>query len=309
MSNDDPLTYSQRVFSAYESLADAMKTPDVPIHALHRRVGGSLLDLQNHLRAECLAHRATPSTGEPVFAGDAARQSALTIRGEVDRATGKPQLFLLIKLIDPPTMTQEQPPPQAKQHPKITLTLNVNQAELVAEALHYGAYELEQYADGHGRNIDGVETHCDYLSDLEKGLLAFVENPKGRAGELLRDQPAELPAQAKYEKLLRETAALRYPYPERTAELEARIEKTIARKVGEFTQERQAKQYEVSLRRQLAEKRPNLTPQEREHYEQRIARLVADYRQAQQQQPPTPQPQSPPHEQALEQPQRQPARK
>jgi hypothetical protein len=69
MSNDDPLTYSQRVFSAYESLADEMKTPDVPIHAIHRRVGGSLFELQNHLQAECLAHRATPSTGEPAFAG------------------------------------------------------------------------------------------------------------------------------------------------------------------------------------------------------------------------------------------------
>lgn len=281
MSNDDLLTYSQRVFSAYESLGEEMQTPDVPIHAIHRRVGGSLLELQNHLRAECRAHRAVPSTGEPAFAGDAARQSALCLPGETDRATGKPQSFLLIKLIDPPTMTQEQQPPQAKQHPKITLTLNVNQAELVAEALHYGAYELEQYADGHERDIDGIETHCDYLGDLEKGLMAFVGNPKAHAGELRQETEPELPDQAvtkRYERLLRQTAALRYPHKERTPDLQARIEKTIARKVSEFTQERQLKEYEQSLRRTVAERHPNLTEEQRLKYNQRILDLVAERR-------------------------------
>ena len=112
MIDDNRLTYTQHVYEAYQALADETQSPDVPIHSLHRKVGGSLLELQNHLRAECLAHRAVPSTGEPAFVGDAARQSALYLPGETDRATGKPQLFLLIKLIDPPAMTQEPLPQQ-----------------------------------------------------------------------------------------------------------------------------------------------------------------------------------------------------
>jgi hypothetical protein len=88
----------------------------------------------------------------------------------------------------------------------------------------------------------------------------------------------------RYESLLRATAELRYPPEERTAELEARIEKTIARKVGEFTQERQAKAYEASLRRELAERHPNLTPEQAQRYERRINELVAAFRQNQTQQ-------------------------
>ena len=81
-------------------------------------------------------------------------------------------------------------------------------------------------------------------------------------------------------------AALRYPPEERTAELEARIEKTIARKVGEFTQERRAKAYEAGLRKELAQRHPNLTPDQAQRYERRINELVAQFRenQAQQQQ-------------------------
>jgi hypothetical protein len=86
--------------------------------------------------------------------------------------------------------------------------------------------------------------------------------------------------------LLRATAALRYPQSERSPELEARIEKTIARKVQEFTQERQLRAYESGLRKELAQRHPNLSDKQRQHYEQRIAKLVADFRnnQAQQQQ-------------------------
>jgi hypothetical protein len=73
--------------------------------------------------------------------------------------------------------------------------------------------------------------------------------------------------------------ALRYPQSERTAELEARIEKTIARKVGEFIQERQAKVCEASLRRELAQRHPNLTEMRRLEYNQRILDLVAERRQ------------------------------
>jgi hypothetical protein len=170
------------------------------------------------------------------------------------------------------------------QPPRITLTLNANQAHLVAEALYYGAGELEQYADGHGRAIDGVYTHCDYLYGLERGLLAFAENPREHVGELRLDQPAELPDQAvakRYERLLRETAMLRYPYKERTPELQERIEATIARKTQEFAEERQAKAYEASLRKAIAERHPNLSPEERKYYDERITKPVAEYRQAQ----------------------------
>jgi hypothetical protein len=306
MSNGHELTYGQRVYAAYAEIAAERQSPDVPIHALHRRVGGSIHELHDALRAECLAHRAVPSVGEPAFAGDAARQSALRLPGEKET-------FLSIKLLDPP-MADNQQPPQAKRHPTITLTLNANEAHLVAEAIYYGTGELEQYSDGHGRDIDGVYTHCDYLYDLEKGLLAFAENPRERAGVLRQESEAELPDRAivaQYERLLRQTAALRYPYKERTPELQARIEKTIARKVGEFTQACQVRAYEQSLRRQLAEKRPNLSPAERERYEQRIAKLVSDYRQAQsqQQQQPAPQQQTQPPPQQAQQPQRQPGRK
>jgi hypothetical protein len=76
---------------------------------------------------------------------------------------------------------------------------------------------------------------------------------------------------------------LRYPPEERTAELEARIEKTIARKVGEFTKERQAKAYEAGLRKELALRHPNLKPDQAQRYEQRIAELVAEFRQKQRQ--------------------------
>ena len=93
------------------------------------------------LRAECLAHRAVPTVGEPAFAGDAARQSALRIPGEKEA-------FLNIKLLEPPMLDNQR---QEPQQPKITLTLTAGEAHLVAEALYYGAGELEQYADGHGR--------------------------------------------------------------------------------------------------------------------------------------------------------------
>ena len=193
MSQDHEQPYAVRVWKAYRELAERYRTPDVPIHAIHGRVGGSIHELHAFLRAESLAHRAVATTGEPTLAGDAARQSALTLPGEKDT-------FLNIKLIEPPPMTHQQP----------------NQAE----------------------------------------------------------SPVE-----EYERLLRRISELRYP--ERTPELQTRIERTVARKVQEFTQERQAKRYEASLRRQLAERHPKLTPEQARHYEQRIARLVEEYRQDQ----------------------------
>jgi hypothetical protein len=118
MKGDDQRTYSQRIWESYRELCQERQSIDVPIDALARRVGGSIAELHAFLRAECWAHRATPSTGEPAFAGDAARQSALCLSGEADRAPGKPQLFLLIKLIGQPPMTQQQPPAQEQPTPQ-----------------------------------------------------------------------------------------------------------------------------------------------------------------------------------------------
>jgi hypothetical protein len=135
--------------------------------------------------------------------------------------------------------------------------------------------------------IDALEYRCEAIevgTDFDevarlKSIGATLE--KLRAIEA---QP-QRPEHERYESLLRATADLRYP--ERTPELEARIEKTIARKVQDFRQERQAKAYEASLRKTVAERHPTLTPEERQRYEQRIAKLVAEYRQNQaQQQPP-----------------------
>ena len=264
-------TYTQRVWTAYRSLADEMQTPDVPIHAIHRRVGGSLLELQNHLRAECLAHRAVASTGEPAFAGDAARQSALWLPGETDRATGKPQSFLLIKLIDQPPMTQQPPPPQeappqpTAAQPEIGRRLTRDDLAVIIEALEYRCDAIEG-----GTDFDEVARLKSIAPTLEK-LRAIEAQP-------------QRPEHERYESLLRATAALRYPAEERTAELETRIEKTIARKVGEFTQERRAKAYEAGLRKELAQRHPNLTPDQAQRYERRINELVAEFRQNQTQQ-------------------------
>jgi hypothetical protein len=94
-------TYSARGFDVYRELSEQYQSPDVPIDVIHGRVGGSIHQLHAFLRAESLAHRAVATTGEPTLAGDAARQSALTLPGEKD-------LFLNIKLLEPPPMSQEQ---------------------------------------------------------------------------------------------------------------------------------------------------------------------------------------------------------
>ena len=193
MTWDDEPRYTARVLTAYKALAEEMQSPDVTIAVLHRRVGGSIQELHDWLRSECQAQRCVPSVGEPVFAGDAAKQSVLRLPGERES-------FLRVKLLEPP-MIQEQR--QAK------------------------------------------------------------------------------PDHERYEELLRATAELRYPPEERTPELEAWIEKTIARKVQEFREERRAKAYEATLRKELAARHPTLTPEQKAHYERRIADLVAEFRQNQ----------------------------
>jgi hypothetical protein len=245
--------YGVRVWNAYRELAEQYQAIDVPIHALHRRVGGSLLELQNHLRAECLGHRAVATTGEPAFAGDAARQSALRLPGESET-------FLNIKLLNPPPMSQQQPEPQRQ-----VASLNRDDLAVIIEALEYRCDVIEG-----GTDFDEVARLKSIAPTLEK-LRAIEAQP-------------QRPEHERYESLLRATAALRYPAEERTAELEVRIEKTIARKVGEFTQERRAKAYEVGLRKELTQRHPNLTPEQAERYERRINDLVAEFQKNQAQQ-------------------------
>jgi hypothetical protein len=203
MSWDDRLTYVQRVYQAYREIAEETKFIDVPIHALHRRVGGSIHELHDVLRAECLAHRAVATVGEPAFAGDAARQSALRLPGEKD-------IFLNIKLIEPP-MAQDQ---QQQPKPRFVVPLPIEQ----------------------------------------------------------------------YEYHLRQLAALKYPEEERTPEMTARIEATVQRKLVEFQREHEVREkvkaYEVSLWQEVERRHPDLSPEERERYAERIRVLVADHRAA-----------------------------
>jgi hypothetical protein len=244
--------YAVRVWKAYRELAERYQTPDVPIHAIHGRVRGNIHELHTFLRTESLAHRAVATTGEPAFAGDAVRQSALTLPGESET-------FLNIKLLNPPTMNEPQPQGRASG-------LNRDDLQAIIEALEY--------------RCDAIEGGTDFDETARlKSIGATLA--KLRA---LEAQPQAAPEHERYESLLRATAALRYPPEERTVELEARIEKTIARKVGEFTRERQAKAYEASLRKELAERHPTLTTEERQRYERRINELVAEYRQNQAQQ-------------------------
>jgi hypothetical protein len=261
---DDP-TYSQRVYQAYQALVAETQSPDVAINALHRRVGGSIHELHSFLRQECHAQRCAVSTGEPAFAGQAALQSALTLPGEIDRATGKPQSFLLIKLIQPPPMTQEQPrQPTAALAPSLGGRLTRDDLDVILEALEYRCDAISG-----GTDFDEVTRLKSIGATLEK-LRALEAQPQRTEHE-------------RYQSLLRAMAALRYPAEERTPELEARIEKTIARKVQEFREERALKVYEASLRREVAQRHPNLTPAEAKRYEQRIAELVAEFRQKQRQ--------------------------
>jgi hypothetical protein len=261
--------YAVRVWKAYRELAERYQTPDVPIHAIHGRVRGSIRELHDLLRAESLAHRAVATTGEPAFAGDAARQSALTL-------PGASETFLNIKLIEPPLMTREQPPqPTAALAPSPGRRLTRDDLNVIIEALEYWCDAIEG-----GTDFDETARLKSNETARLKSIVPALE--KLRA---LGAQPQRLEHE-RYESLLRATAALRYPAEERTAELEARIEKTIARKVGEFTLERKAKAYEAGLRKELAERHPNLTPEQAQRYERRINELVNNFRknQAQQQQ-------------------------
>jgi hypothetical protein len=146
--------------------------------------------------------------------------------------------------------------------PRIAINVTASQAKLLAEAIQHGSQQAE-------------------LQTLQEELRAFADRPHEYVQE---HKPNEL---ERYEQLLRATAKVRYP--ERTPELEARIEKTIQKRLGEFRQEQQLRAYEARLRRIVAEKHPTLTAKEAEHYERRIKGLLASRREALARKPP-PQP-------------------
>jgi hypothetical protein len=262
---DDRLTYSQRVFAAYKSLAEEMQSPDVTIDALHRRVGRDIRDLHRWLKWECMAHRASPSIGEPLYAGDAARQSALHLPGEKDALLRVKLLQLPVANLSPEIATDVSRfqvkvlvMTDGAQQPRIAINLTAEQARLLAVVIQYGS--------------EGLDAQ-DFLWDLEKELRAFASNPQAYVEQR---RPA---AHETYAKALRIAAYLRYP--ERTPELEQKIERTIQKRLGESRQEQQVRAYEASLRRTVAEKHPNLTQAQAEHYETRIKELVETYRQEQ----------------------------
>jgi hypothetical protein len=143
------------------------------------------------------------------------------------------------------------------QQPRITLNLTASQARLLAEAIRHGA--------------PGVEAPGGHLQDLEKQLRAFADRPREYVEERT---PTD---QERYERLLRATARLRYP--ERTPALEAKIEKAIQKRLGEFGQEQQLRAYEASLRREVAARHPNLTVEAAERYERKIKALVEEQKQ------------------------------
>jgi hypothetical protein len=257
--------YAARVRQAYRELALQYQTPDVSIHALHGKLGGSIRPLHQYLQSACVAHTAVPSTGEPTAAGQAALQSALRLPGEKES-------FLLIRLLEPQPAMNPEP--------------NLNQKTATA-SIEQLVFTCERF----GRDFsskDAAERFNDACRELKRhDPAAFAEWQQSDVYSPRRFYlPERSPEQqaCRYEALLRETAELRYPKGERTLELEARIEKTVQKKVQAFTQERQAKVYEQSLRRQLAEKKPNLTPDEAKHYERRINELVDNFRKNQAQQ-------------------------
>lgn len=78
------------IVSRYRDLVRETGTPDISIASLIRVCGLPLSIVHNWLRAECSAHRASPSKGEPTLATPEERMGALTVDGET---------FYLIRLL------------------------------------------------------------------------------------------------------------------------------------------------------------------------------------------------------------------
>jgi hypothetical protein len=153
----------------------------------------------------------------------------------------------------PEQREQQQPPPPIDDDPfgAEGLTAEQRLLNVAKDVLKHTELKRKQVlgrSDSYAGSLDQIALAARHLAE---GVTAYLKQ-------------RQMSPEQQYERHLLQAAALRHPQEERTPELQAWIEKTIARKVGEFTQERQAKQYEASLRRPLAEKRPHLTPQERE---------------------------------------------
>ena len=200
MSQDHEQHYSVGVWSAYRELAKQYQTPDVPIHAIHGRVGGSIHELHEFLRAECLAHRAVPSTGEPAFAGDAARQSALTLPGEKET-------FLNIKLLGSSMGdNQQQAESPAQEYERLMRRLyelkyperTPELEEKIEESLRNKVktfrqeHELREKATAYERSLrqDLAQRHPDLTPEQAQRYEARIQEPlRDHKAALTRHQP------------------------------------------------------------------------------------------------------------------------
>ena len=72
----------ERIHAAYLALKRETSLRNVNIHALLERSGVQVADLHTWLEAECHAHRANPTRGEPTAATPAEKESALRMGGE-----------------------------------------------------------------------------------------------------------------------------------------------------------------------------------------------------------------------------------
>jgi hypothetical protein len=148
--------------------------------------------------------------------------------------------------------------------------------------------ELVEACERYGRDFSTEEAGVRYNAAAEelrrrdpKAYATWEEAEAYSPRQFFRERTAELSVEVqvqRYESLLRQTAEVRYPSEERTPQLQERIEATVRRKVGEFTQERKLKAYEAALQKELARLHPNLTPEQKREYEDRIAELVEAHR-------------------------------
>jgi hypothetical protein len=282
--------YAAQVFEAYQMLAAERQNPDVPVHDLYRRVGGSLAEFQAFLQQEALGQRLVPSTGEPAFATEEALRTSLTLPGETDPVSGCPITFLNVKLLEPPPAQQKSAQPLADGFRRAalrplglcepypgTVLLTAEEAELAIKAVRV---TRKLFEDGR------IKDAADAQEPLHERL-ARVEEKLGRPVELIPDA-------ARYEHELRERAAARYPDPD--PELARKIENKIRRLVNERAEKSlarrahaaalkgwsfedfQAREKERELRAAAALQYPHPTLEETRKIEARIRSLVGEFR-------------------------------
>lgn len=228
MTQDNEQPYAVRVFEAYREPAEQYQSPDVSIHALHGRVGGSIQALHRWLRPACREHLAVPSTGEPALADHAARQSALTLPGERD-------IFLNIKLLNTPTMNQEQEP----QQPEDSDPFGAEGLTAEQKLLNVAQGVLKRTEVKIRQRMGRSDTYAGSLDQIALAARQLAEEVTAYL------QQRQMSPEQQYEHHLRQAAVLRYPQEQRTAALTARIEATIRRRVADFTAECQARQQQA----------------------------------------------------------------